>query len=853
MLFFVLDGISQAVTVSSSPNPSTPGQSVTATVTATFPPGFVSCTLQINWGESPSWENLSPGCTSTPCTRTANHIYNTPGIKTISVRPGFSCVTPPNAPTNPSTTQTVNCKVLNIKNWPSTLPSGTAGLSYFTYALDTRDGQTPYTYSISSGSLPPGLSLNTSTGAITGTPTTPGSYSFTIRVTDICFSGAQTASKAYIISIECAPLSITTVSLPAGTAGQAYSQQIQSTGGYGTKTYSVIAGSLPTGLSLNSSTGAITGTPTAAGTYPFTIRVADSCTYEAQYAQQAYSLFINPAGCTPLSITSPSVLSTGTVGSAYTYQVTTSGGQAPITFSLLSGSLPPGMNLGSTGLITGIPTSSGNYTFTVRATDSCAVGAQASDKSLSIMVNPAGCTPLSITSPSVLSTGTVGSAYTYQVTTSGGQPPITYSLVSGLLPPGLNLSPTGLISGTTTTGGNYSFTIAARDNCSIGAQITQKTFSLTVNQAPPATVFVIPTSFTIPRGQSSSKNVSYQFTASSLISTTLTSSGGSFIAGGETVEVNTLPLTVSILNGSGRVSEMLTIPVAVTERAIQRGAARFSYVRIFTGPDVNLNATVNFTITTEAGADFNIKRIELYFENRRSEITVNRNYPKLKAYADIRFIGSGLLHGYWEVDGRVLSHVDQHLTFGTTVTLQIPEIPPLPTFDTGTHIVRFIITNPETDIPLPSILYFVTSEEAKAILIGLSIVSPENNALLEYEPVRFEWEKLNRITLFLIQYFDDLESHPVFSAYTRKLFYSLPEIVFKSIFSPGKKYHWKVKGFDAENNIVGESEVRSFTFKKLNAYVPGQIITAFSESTFSESLLDEFKDKHDLKVIDTCE
>jgi hypothetical protein len=453
-------------------------------------------------------------------------------------------------------------------------------------------------------------------------------------------------------------------------------------------------------------------------------------------------------------------------------------------------------------------------TFVITATAGCSPDAD----NIPISPNPGrtmlivSCPPLNMTSPSTLPSSTIGQVYTYQILTSGGQPPVTYSLVSGSLPQGLNLSPTGLISGTPTTQGSYSFTVEARDNCSTGAQNTQRAFSIQI-QAPPIIISVIPSSFTLPRGQSSSKNVSYQFTASSPLNTTLTSSGGNFIAGGETVEVNTIPLTVPILNGYGRASEMITIPVAVIERAIQRGSNRFSYIRTFTGSNINLNATVNFTITTEAGAEFDIKRIELYFENRRAEITIERDYPDLKAYVDIRFVGSGLLHGYWEVDGRVLSHVDQHLTFGKMVTLQTPEIPPLPTFDTGTHIVRFVITNPVTDIPLPSILYFVTPTEFKGKPVDIKLVAPENESGLKYLPIKFEWEKLNSTLLFLIQFFDNPDSKPIFSAYTKEPHYLIPELYLDNIFSPGQKYYWKVTGFDEKNNIVGESTVWKFLFK----------------------------------------
>lgn len=541
--------------------------------------------------------------------------------------------------------------------------------------------------------------------------------------------------------------------------------------------------------------------------------------------------------CVLLTMTTTSPLPSGTVGQAYSSQIQTSGGQAPINFSLVSGSLPPGLTLSSTGLISGTPTTSGNYSFTIRAIDNCPPKVQTVQRAFTLQINPAACPSLSITSPSTLSSGTVGLAYSYQVMTSGGQPPVTFSHVEGTLPPGLTVSSSGLISGTPTTAGDYSFTVKATDSCSLGTQTAERTFSIKVQTTPPppptpVTISVTPSSFSIPRGQSSSSSVNYRFTGPSSLNTILSSFVGSFVVGSETIETNPLPLTVNIQNGSGIISEVINIPVRVIERAIQRGSNRISYTRAYTGPDINLNATVNLTITTEAGAAFDIKRIELYFENRRAETTVERNYPHLKAFADIRFVGSGLLQGYWEVDGRILSYVNQHLTYGRSITLQTPEIPYLPTFDTGTHIVKFFITNPTIEIPLPSIIYFVTPTEFKGKPIGLRLMSPEDKSLVEYAPLKFEWAKLNKTALFLIQYFDRLDSRPIFSAYTKEPFYSLPEIVLKSIFSLGQKYYWKVMSFDAENNIIGESTIWSFSFKKLDAHAPGQIAVPNNKHNF---------------------
>jgi hypothetical protein len=566
--------------------------------------------------------------------------------------------------------------------------------------------------------------------------------------------------------------------------------------------------------------------PTSSGNYSFTASATDSCAGGAQSVQGNFSIAVDPAPCIPLSITSPSTLSTGNVGDGYSYQLQTAGGQAPIIFSHTSGSLPPGLILNSTGLISGTPTVIGTYNFTVTVTDSCAAGAQSLQGNFSITVNAAPCPALSITSPSTLPSGTVGQSYTYQITTTGGQSPVSFRFLSDTYPPGLRMTSTGLISGTPTSAGNYTFRVRVTDSCAAGAQSAENDFSIRVQLIPPpVTISVnpVPSSFSIPRGYSSSNNVLYQFNGSASINTTLNSGEGNFMAGGEIIGTSSIPLTVQIHNGTGRIAEIINVPVAVIERALKRGANTFIYVRNFSDASMNVTSTVNFIITTEAGADFEIKRIDLHFENKRPEITVDRGFPKLRAFADIRFVGSGFLQGYWEVDGRMLSHVDQHLAYGASVTLQTPDIPPLPAFDTGSHVVRFVITNPATDLQLPSIIYFVTAEEDRWKPVNIVLLSPVNYSLIEYAPVKFEWEKLDKTPLYFIQFYDKPDSTPIFSAYAKEAYYTLPDIALKGVFSPGKKYYWKVSGFDAENKVIGESETWGFTFALEKGKLQGSV------------------------------
>ncbi len=127
-------------------------------------------------------------------------------------------------------------------------------------------------FAISAGALPAGLTLNASTGAVSGTPTASGVASFTVRATDTL---GNVGTRAYSVNIGTVSLTVNPSSLPASVVGRAYSQTVSATGGTAPYTFSVSAGSLPTGLTLNASSGVIGGTPTAAGAFSFTVQALD--------------------------------------------------------------------------------------------------------------------------------------------------------------------------------------------------------------------------------------------------------------------------------------------------------------------------------------------------------------------------------------------------------------------------------------------------------------------------------------------------------------------------------------------------------------------------------------------------
>jgi uncharacterized protein YhjY with autotransporter beta-barrel domain len=332
---------------------------------------------------------------------------------------------------------------------PSTLPNGTVGTPY-DQGVTASGGSGAYNYFVSSGALPAGLTLNPNTGTITGVPTTGGPASFTIEAVDP--STGNFATQAYNVNMGTNSLTLSPSTLPNGTHGVAYNQTVTASGGTGPYTYTVSAGTLPAGLTLNPSTGAITGTPTGSGASGFTIEATDS---QGDTGSRAYSVNI---GTNSLTI-NPSSLPAGTKGVAYNQTVTATGGSGPYTYSIASGALPAGLTLNAaTGAITGTPTGSGVANFTVKAVDSNGdTGTRAYPLSIgtnSLTINPAS-----------LPAAVQGTPYNQTVTATGGTGPYTYAIIAGSLPPGLTFNPsTGLISGIPTGPGTFSVTIQATNS-----------------------------------------------------------------------------------------------------------------------------------------------------------------------------------------------------------------------------------------------------------------------------------------------------------------------------------------------------------------------------------------------------
>jgi len=327
-----------------------------------------------------------------------------------------------------------------------------------------------------------------------------------------------------------------------------------------------------------------------------------------------------------------------------------------------------------------------------------------------------------------------------------------------------------------------------------------------------ATVTPIPSPLTISRGQAASRSIAYRIQGIDVGTDTITSPGGQFYVGAELVGSNSQVLTAQMVNSVAVATEALVIPLSVIEAALARHSNTITYQREFIGGVFPAEGVeVSIIIMSEAASDFEIKRMDLYFANRRPDITVGRNQKDLKAYVDIRYVGTGLLQAFWEVDGRVLATVNQHMTFAGNATLVSPDIPALPTFDPGTHVVRFVITSPSPELTVPSIVYFVLPEKSGPAL--LEQLAPSDGAGLDVLPYEFRWSGTAKAAMYIVRYYSDPEADPVFSAYTKDTFYMLPGYIPNGGLTSGMKYYWDVTALAEDGTVAGKSATRSFVMK----------------------------------------
>ena len=406
-------------------------------------------------------------------TLTGNTLSGTPtvpGSYPITITATDTGSTGVGAPFSVAQNYTIDVPAPAIVVNPATLPNPTAGTAY-SQAVTATGGIAPYGFAVTAGALPSGITLSGG-GAISGTSNQVGTFNFTVTATD---NFGQTGSRAYTVTIAAPTL---TMNPAAGTLnapyGVAYSQAFTAGGSAGPFNY-VLTGALPAGMTFSGNT--LSGTPTVPGSYPITITATDTVLTGAGAPfsiAQNYTLDV-PA---PTIVVNPATLADGTAAQAYSDTLSATGGVGPYTFAVTAGALPAGVTLSSAGSLSGTPTASGTFNFTVTATDA---NGQTGSRAYSLVI----AVPVLTLTPATLPSGIVGVAYSQSFSTAGGVAPYSYAVTAGTLPAGLTLSAAGTIGGTPTTAGTSNFTVTATDSTGGTAATVAQAYSIEIVFAPP--------------------------------------------------------------------------------------------------------------------------------------------------------------------------------------------------------------------------------------------------------------------------------------------------------------------------------------------------------------------------------
>jgi len=454
----------------------------------------------------------------------------------------------------------------------SPLPAGAVN-QFYSEILAATGGFPPYTWALTTGALPTGMTLDPATGIISGTTTAAGTFNFVVTATDSAVPTANTtvANLSLTIADTLTGLKITTTTLPAASNGIAYSAALAATGGVPPLTWALAGGTLPTGtppLTLNPATGIISGTPNdVVGLYNLVISVTDSAGTTA-FGQATLTLNAGAPAPAALAVAT-TALPDATNGITYSGLLSATGGTPPYTWSLAGGVLPASLIMAPNGIVSGIPNDvPGTYNLVVSVADTAVPPAVATAP---VTLNLLATGALAITTASPLPTGILTVPYSTFLAAIGGTPPYTW--ISTALPAGLALAPaTGAISGTPTASGNTSVTVTVTDSAAPTPTTSFKVFDLPVNgNGAPPTVLTITTPSPLPAG-----------TATIAYTTTLAATGG------------TLPLTWAV--ASGTLPPGLTLSTAGILSGTPTTPGVFNFV--ITVTDVPLaTAAVGYTLT----------------------------------------------------------------------------------------------------------------------------------------------------------------------------------------------------------------------------------------------------------------
>ena len=462
----------------------------------------------------------------------------------------------------------------------TTLPTATAGIPYGNTIQESGGAPGALTWSITAGTFSPGLSIGLHSGTISGTPTTAGNYNFTVQVMDSLGNiGTRVFTMKVLIFVsDSAPPTITPA-IPTATAGIPYSNTIQQYGAVGTPAWSITAGAVPPGMAFNTSNGTVSGTPTTAGNYNFTVQVTDSAANMGSLAFTSKVLiFVSDAA--PL-VAPPYVtpnLPTATAGIPYSNTLYQTGATGAVTWNF-TGTPPSGLSFNANGTITGTPTTAGTHNFTAQAMDSQGnTGSLAFTLKVLIFVSYSTAPILNSSLPNA----TAGIPFSDTIQQSGAVGGVTWSITSGALPPGsLTLTTgnggNGVLAGTPSTAGTYNFTAQAMDSQgntgSLAFTLTVLIYAsdsqpFTTTTTLPNAVVGSPYSNTVYESGGVSNNMTpFSWT---IVAGSVTPGGGSTLPG-IAFQANAVGVTNGTLSGTPTSAGTFTFTAMVTDSAGNTG------------------------------------------------------------------------------------------------------------------------------------------------------------------------------------------------------------------------------------------------------------------------------------------
>jgi uncharacterized delta-60 repeat protein len=482
--------------LTAAPSPSVTGQSVTFTATvAPVAPGAGTPSGTVTFKEGAA--TLGSGTVNAG---QASMVTSSLSVGTHSVTAEYGGDGSFLSITSSQLSHTVNQAPAFTASTPQTATSVGEAFSY----TFTATGNPAPTFTVASGALPTGLSLSLN-GELTGTPTAGGTFTFTVQAANGVLPNAVTPARTITVS---EPPAFTASTPPTAAAVGAPNSYTFTASGFPAPTFSVATGTLPAGLTLASG-GLLSGTPTGAGAFTFTVQAANSVLPDA--VTPSITITVDPTATAPV-FTASTPPASATAGAVYSYTFTATGSPAP-TFTKASGVLPPGLALSSGGVLSGTPTTTGAYTFTVQAANGVLPNAVTPSRTITVVQPPV------FTAASPPTTGAVGAAYSYTFTASGSPAP-TFTVATGTLPPGLTLASGGLLSGTPTADGVFTFTVQAANGVLPNDVTPART--ITVDPAPSAPVF---TASTPPNGAGGTA-YTYAFTATGFPAATFSVASG---------------------------------------------------------------------------------------------------------------------------------------------------------------------------------------------------------------------------------------------------------------------------------------------------------------------------------------